>query len=219
MTEVKKKYIQDYLQTILESSGEEKKILFFAHHKILLEAAKETMEKTKTKFIQIDGSTNSNDRQRLVDEFQKVDSSSSSPRVAVLSIKAAGVGLTLTAASLVIFGEYSWTPSDLLQAEDRAHRIGQRDSVHVQYLHLQDSVDDIVWGSIKNKLGNIGRFLDGDNDGYNRMDAASTAVNRRKSFDSTQKTLDGFVNNNSNIVQITSQDWDDLDKNDVVTIR
>ena len=67
--------------------------MFLAHHKCLLHAAVETMEKTKTKFIHIDGETPSGLRQGLVDSFQR---DANSPKVAILSIKAAGVGLTLT---------------------------------------------------------------------------------------------------------------------------
>merc|ERR1712157_395002 len=87
----------------------------------------------------------SNDRSGLVQKFQENEVY----RAAILSIKAAGVGLTLTAASLVIMAELDWTPGNLVQAEDRAHRIGQASSVLVHYLHMKGSIDDIIWQTLQ----------------------------------------------------------------------
>ena len=71
----------------------------------------------------------SDKRKQYCDEFQTRDSK----RVALLSITAASTGLTLTSAQLVLFAELFWNPGILTQAEDRANRIGQTDSVTIRY--------------------------------------------------------------------------------------
>ena len=72
-------------------------------------------------------------RKHLSDAFQTDDN----VRVALLSITAANSGLTLTAAQLVVFAELFWNPGILTQAEDRAHRIGQTDSVTVSLEYFE----------------------------------------------------------------------------------
>ena len=64
---------------------------------------------------------------------------------------AASQGLTLTAASTIVFAELTWTPSILNQAEDRAHRIGQKNSVNIYYMNGRGTVDDQIFELIHNK--------------------------------------------------------------------
>ena len=155
--EIKAKAVCDYLNVLLEA---EQKFLIFGHHKCVLNAIESHLREKKVKLIRIDGSTPSVQRAGLVQKFQENEVY----RAAVLSIKAAGVGLTLTAASLVVMAELDWTPGNLVQAEDRAHRIGQASSVHVHYLHMKGSIDDIIWQTIQTKLQNVGTVLDGSVD-------------------------------------------------------
>ncbi|GMN55058.1 hypothetical protein TIFTF001_024180 [Ficus carica] len=157
------------------------------------------IEKKKVNCIRIDGNTPAASRQGLVTDFQEKDS----VKAAVLSIKAGGVGLTLTAASTVVFAELSWTPGDLIQAEDRAHRIGQVSSVNIYYLLANDTVDDIIWDVVQSKLENLGQMLDGHENvlevaasqpkgsplKQNTQDSAS----QPKSSPSKQTTLDSFI--------------------------
>lgn len=89
----------------------------------------------------IKGSTSSAERGRLVASFQ----SNPGMRAGLLSLKAANAGITLTAASLVLFAELFWNPGELAQAEDRVHRIGQTKPVDVRYLVAKHTADDYLW--------------------------------------------------------------------------
>ncbi|BES91962.1 Hypothetical protein NTJ_04770 [Nesidiocoris tenuis] len=137
--------ICSYLKELLKQN---KKFLVFAHHKEVLDAISNLLEETETHYIRIDGSVHSEDRKNVADQFQENEKF----RVAVLSITAASTGLTLTAAQLVVFAELFWNPAQLLQAEDRAHRIGQQSTVMVQYLLADGTSDDHFWPLIQNKI-------------------------------------------------------------------
>ena len=64
---------------------------------------------------------------------------------------ASSMGFTLTEASTIVFAELTWTPSILNQAEDRAHRIGQKNSVNIYYMLGAGTVDDQIFQIINNK--------------------------------------------------------------------
>lgn len=172
--------VLDYLGTVIEAGC---KFLIFAHHKPMIDSIHQFLLKKKVGCIRIDGSTPPASRQALVTDFQEKDAI----KAAVLSIRAGGVGLTLTAASTVIFAELSWTPGDLIQAEDRAHRIGQVSSVNIYYLLANDTVDDIIWDVVQSKLENLGQMLDGHE---NTLEVSSSQT---RSSPAKQKTLDSFM--------------------------
>ncbi|KAL4579183.1 hypothetical protein LXL04_015320 [Taraxacum kok-saghyz] len=186
--EAKVPAVLDYLGTVLEAGC---KFIVFAHHQSMIDSIHQLLLKKKVGCIRIDGGTPAGSRQSMVTDFQENDAI----KAAVLSIKAGGVGLTLTAATTVIFAELSWTPGDMIQAEDRAHRIGQVSSVNVYYLLANDTVDDIIWDVVQGKLENLGQVLDGQE---NTMEVSQSNQQQQtrvssSSSPSKQKTLDSFV--------------------------
>lgn len=130
----------EYIEEIVDS-GE--KAIIFCH---LKEIAEKILHHFKNA-VTVRGGQSSEDRQAAVDAFQ------TNPRVnlIVCSIKAAGVGLTLTASSRVNFIEFPWTFSDCEQCEDRAHRIGQVDSVDARYFLGRDTIDQWCYDLIQKK--------------------------------------------------------------------
>ncbi|XP_072117233.1 SWI/SNF-related matrix-associated actin-dependent regulator of chromatin subfamily A-like protein 1 isoform X2 [Mobula birostris] len=155
--EAKVRSIVDYVCDLLESGRE--KFLVFGHHRLVLDALCTALE-VKIAFIRIDGSTSSSDRQSLCDHFQ----SSQTRCIAVLSITAANMGLTLSSADLVVITELFWNPGTLFQAEDRVHRIGQTRCVDIHYLVARGTADDYLWPMIQEKLKVLGEAgLSGNN--------------------------------------------------------
>jgi SWI/SNF-related matrix-associated actin-dependent regulator 1 of chromatin subfamily A len=143
-------FVVQHVRDCLESSD---KIVLFAHHKDVIKALEQAFGSIA---VSLHGETKQVDRQRAVDRFQR----EAGVRLFIGGIIPAGVGITLTRASHVIFGELDWVPGNVTQAEDRCHRIGQRDSVLVQHLVLQGSVDAHMARIIIEKQEVIERALD-----------------------------------------------------------
>ena len=110
--------------------------------------------------VKLDGKMSKPARQHSVDQFQENDKI----KVFVGNLKAAGVGITLTAAEAVIMNDLSFVPSDHSQAEDRAYRYGQKSNVSVFYPIFENSIEGIIYDILSQKK-NIFETVMGDNEG------------------------------------------------------
>ena len=150
----KKEGVCEYISDILES---DEKIIVFAYHHEMLDRIELLMNEKNIDYIRIDGSTKQDKRYDYVRYFQ----SKKSCQVAILSIIAASTGITLNSAHIVIFAELTWTPSIMIQAEDRAHRIGQKsDLVDIKYLYGQETLDDFILDKLQKKLVIVSTTID-----------------------------------------------------------
>ncbi|NWW87275.1 ZRAB3 endonuclease, partial [Rhynochetos jubatus] len=147
--------VKDYIKMML--ANDKLKFLVFAHHLSMLQACTEAVIENKVRYIRIDGSVPSAERIHLVNQFQKDPDT----RVAILSIQAAGQGLTFTAATHVVFAELYWDPGHIKQAEDRAHRIGQCSSVNIHFLIAKGTMDTLMWAMLNRKAKVTGSTLNG----------------------------------------------------------
>jgi SWI/SNF-related matrix-associated actin-dependent regulator 1 of chromatin subfamily A len=133
----------DYLVNVLEN---EDKIVVWVHHHDVIDGLVEGLAEYGV--VKIDGRDAVDGRQKTVEAFQNDPKT----RIIVGSIGAMGVGFTLTAASYCAFVELDWVPGNLAQAEDRLHRIGQKNSILVQHLLLENSFDARMAKSVINKM-------------------------------------------------------------------
>lgn len=147
----KMKACKDWIRDFISTEG---KLVVFAMHRFVVD---ELMKEFGECAVKIDGRVSAKDRQEAVTKFQEDES----VRLFVGNIKAAGVGITLTASSAVAFIELPWSPGELVQAIDRCHRIGQKDTVNVYYLLAKDTIEEKIAKIIDRKSKVVGLILDG----------------------------------------------------------
>ena len=126
------------VETIETLQAEGHKALVFSQFVGMLKLIEVELKKSKTAYTYLDGSTTN--RQDKVDKFQ----SDNEVKLFLISLKAGGVGLNLTAADYVIHVDPWWNPAVEMQATDRAHRIGQDKPVFVYKLLMRDSVEEKI---------------------------------------------------------------------------
>ena len=144
----------DYAAQLARSAG---KVVFFAKHLDVMDAAEEAFAKRGIRSTSIRGDQTSAARQKAIDAFVK------DPEVAVIvcSLTAGGVGINLQVASNVVLAELSWTNAEQTQAIDRVHRIGQSEPVTAWRIIAAQTIDSKIAELIDSKAGLAARALDG----------------------------------------------------------
>lgn len=128
-------YVVDHLRNALMEDG--KKIVVFAHHRRVINSIYNQLQANGYNPVKLMGGMSQAEKNDAVKRFQN----DQGVRIFVGGLTAAGVGLTLTASSHVVFAELDWVPGNVTQCEDRCHRIGQSDNVLIQHLVAYGSLD------------------------------------------------------------------------------
>jgi hypothetical protein len=144
----------DYAAQLARSAG---KVVFFAKHIDVMDAAEETFARQGVRFSSIRGDQTPKARQANIDAF----TSDPDVAIAVCSLTAAGVGLNLQVASNIVLAELSWTDAEQTQAIDRSHRIGQSEPVTAWRIIAAQTIDARIAELVDSKAGLAARALDG----------------------------------------------------------
>lgn len=110
--------------------------------------------------------TDSSKRQDIIDEF----TNNPNEKVLVMTVRTGNVGLNLTEANHIVFCDFSYSPADMLQAEDRAHRIGQEKTVNIHYLSAEDTIDQKAISLLNKKSKILNGIIDGKKYVYDKTD-------------------------------------------------
>ena len=155
-------HVINFVKNIMEI---EESVVVFCHHKVIHKLLHQSLQEFSPVTI-IGGQTDSF-RQDQIDKFQNGES-----KLMIAGLRAGNVGINLTRAKYVIFAELDWSPAIHRQAEDRLHRIGQKNTVFAYYLIGNGTLDDHVANILVDKSFEIDAIIDDSADNYENKNKA-----------------------------------------------
>lgn len=170
IAEEKTQHTIELAENIVEQG---KKVIIFCNFTKSLETIVNHFGKSA---VRLDGSMSKIQRQDAVDRFQEDEK----VKVFVGNIRAAGVGITLTAAEAVIMNDLSFLPSDHSQSEDRAYRYGQKNNVLVYYPIFDNTIEGIIYDILNTKKRIIATVMGDTPDETNIVEEILKSINQRR---------------------------------------
>ncbi|XP_037465435.1 uncharacterized protein LOC119337411 isoform X2 [Triticum dicoccoides] len=185
----------DRLLPKLKATGH--RVLLFSTMTRLLDVMEDYLVWKKYQYLRLDGHTSGHERGALIDRFNDPDSPAF---IFLLSIRAGGVGVNLQAADTVIIFDTDWNPQVDLQAQARAHRIGQKKEVLVLRLETVRTVEEQVRASAEHKLGVANQsitagFFDNNTSAEDRREYLESLLRECKKEESAPVLDDDALNN------------------------
>ncbi|XP_011087338.1 DNA annealing helicase and endonuclease ZRANB3 isoform X2 [Sesamum indicum] len=192
-------------ETREDSSGSHKMIVFAYHHKVL-DGVQAFLCEKGIQFVRIDCTITGIDRQSAIQIFQ----SSKEVKIALIGIRAGGAGLNLTSADNVVFLELPMRPGDIQQAEDRAHRHGQKRPVNIYIFCAKDTSDELQWQQLNRSLLRVSSTVNGKHDaiqeikveGVSYLETTRTASEKSKKVITIQNSC---INHGSRLLRVSSE--------------
>ena len=155
-------HVINFVKNIMEI---EESVVVFCHHKVIHKLLHESLSEFTP--VSIIGGQTDKLRQHQIDKFQRGES-----KLMIAGLRAGNVGINLTRAKYVIFAELDWSPAIHRQAEDRLHRIGQKNTVFAYYLIGNGTLDDHVANVLVDKSYEIDTIMDETSDTYENKNKA-----------------------------------------------
>jgi len=155
-------HVINFVKNIMEI---DESVVVFCHHRVIHQLLHEKLSEFSP--VSIIGGQTDKFRQEQIDMFQRGQS-----KLMIAGLRAGNVGINLTRAKYVIFAELDWSPAIHRQAEDRLHRIGQKNTVFAYYLIGNGTLDDHVADILVDKSYEIDSIMDGTNEEFENKEKA-----------------------------------------------